>query len=106
MTRFTIIQGAIEVSYGLDDITGYFLSVVDTRLSWDDSATTPVVKKSNEIREKIAADGGGSYFELQTGRMGLGHQVDREVIAGFMKQYGVPEAHVTLVKAGKELPEA
>ncbi|KAK0236717.1 hypothetical protein EDD85DRAFT_770995 [Armillaria nabsnona] len=99
MTRYTIEQGSIEIAYGADEITGYFLAVVDQRLMWKQKASKAV----NGTVEKVDAGGNGSYFNLHTGAGGFGFRVSKEVIAEFMQRYGVPEDKLKLVRAGKDL---
>ncbi|KAK0463030.1 uncharacterized protein EV420DRAFT_1151037 [Desarmillaria tabescens] len=96
MTRYTIEQGDIEIAYGTDRATGYFLAVVDKRLMWKTSADA-----ANEVAKKIDAGGNGSYLDLHTGESGFGFRVSKEVIAEFMQRYGVPEEKLKLVRAGK-----
>lgn len=99
MTRYTIEQGKIEIAYGTDHATGYFLAVVDQRLMWKENASETV----NGTVEKIDAGGDGSYFNLHTGAGGFGFRVSKEVIAEFMQRYGVPEDKLKLVRAGKNM---
>ncbi|EIM82655.1 uncharacterized protein STEHIDRAFT_63561 [Stereum hirsutum FP-91666 SS1] len=98
MGRHQIEQGSITIAYGKDHVTGYFLSVIDERLSWSSDATTQV----NEITEKVNADGGGGYFDLHTGLVGIGHRVDVATILHFWKVYGVKEEHLEMARKGKE----
>ncbi|KAK0189840.1 hypothetical protein F5146DRAFT_1052855 [Armillaria mellea] len=99
MTRYTIEEGSIEIAYGTDHVTGYFLAVVDKRLKWQQSASKAV----NSIAQKVEAGGNGSYFDLHTGPGGFGSRVSKEVIAEFMQRYGVPEDILKLVRAGKDM---
>ncbi|PBK92476.1 hypothetical protein ARMGADRAFT_1013084 [Armillaria gallica] len=99
MTRYTIKQGDIEIAYGTDHVTGYFLSVVDQRLRWKEGASEAV----NDTVEKLDALGLG-YFNLHTGALGgFGFLVSKDVIAEFMQRYGVPEDKLKLVRAGKDM---
>ncbi|KAK0497844.1 hypothetical protein EDD18DRAFT_1159725 [Armillaria luteobubalina] len=99
MTRYTIEQGNIEIAYGSDKATGYFLAVVDKRLMWEKNASKAV----NGIVEKVDGGGNGSYFDLHTGLGGFGSRVSKEVIAEFMQRYGVPEDKLKLVRAGSDI---
>jgi hypothetical protein len=67
MVRHEKHEGSIHIAWGYDNgCIGYFLAVEDDRLTWEENAT----KEVNEIAEKVAADGGGSYFDLNTYRIG------------------------------------
>ncbi|GBE78626.1 hypothetical protein BKA93DRAFT_203494 [Sparassis latifolia] len=96
MGRHVIEQGAIEIAYGTDHATGYFLSVVDARLAWSEDATDAV----NAVAEGLCAHGGGSYFDLHTGPGGFGRKVDVATLMTFWQRYGVPAQHVQLAKLG------
>lgn len=99
MGRHEIKQGPITIAYGKDHVTGYFLSVIDERLSWSSDAS----KQVNDITEKVNPDGGGCYFDLHTGSFGFGHKVDVPTILYFWKVYGVKEEHLEMARKGNEL---
>ncbi|KAK0478835.1 hypothetical protein IW261DRAFT_1564903 [Armillaria novae-zelandiae] len=99
MTRYTIEQGSVAISYGTDHMTGYFLSVVDQRLMWEQNASEAV----NGIAKKVEPGGNGAYFDLHTGMGGFGIRVSKEVIVEFMRRYGVPEDELKLVRAGRDI---
>ena len=86
MPRFTIEGDPIHVAFGYDEDPngpGVFLSVFDNRLCYDPNATSSV----NAVTESIGVkDGGGSYFDLHTGRFGFGVRVDHETMATFVKK--------------------
>lgn len=88
MPRYEIPGDPIRVVYGLDDLTGVFLSVYDKRLEYDPSES----RRVNAVTEAFGVqDGGGSYFDLHTGRAGVGIRVDDETMATYLRRYGVPE---------------
>jgi hypothetical protein len=87
MVRHEKQEGPIHIAWGYDDgCIGYFLRVVDKRLAWDGDGT----KEANEIAGKVAAHGGGSYFDLNTYRIGgFGHRVSEATIFTYMRRYGI-----------------
>ncbi|KAF9112176.1 hypothetical protein BGX27_003838 [Mortierella sp. AM989] len=87
MVRFEKNEGHINIAWGHDEaLSGYFLAVVDRRLSWDEEANSDV----NKICKKVSGSGGGSYFNLNTYRFGgFGHKVSETTIFTFMKRYGI-----------------
>lgn len=88
MPRYTIEQGPITVNYGIDQANGVFLSVSDSRLVHNTSASEAV----NAITEKIGIkDGGGSYFDLHTGKNGFGLRVNNKTMATYLRRYGVED---------------
>jgi len=91
-------QGAIEIAYGWDPVTGYFLSVIDQRLAWSANGSDAV----NDVTEKVNPDGGGGYFDLHTAAIGFGHKVDRSTLVYFLEKYGVPAVDVGKVRKGQE----
>ncbi|CAF1138455.1 unnamed protein product [Brachionus calyciflorus] len=83
MVRFTIEGTPITVAYGYDEgLSDYFLSVYDKRL---------------EIKD----DGGGSYFDLHTGKIGFGMRVSIETIRVYLARYGVPKKKIQELFSGK-----
>ncbi len=91
MTRFEHRTGHINVVYGLDHTTGYFLAIEDGRLTFQEDASDEV----NAIVHKIGIkDGGGSYFDLHTGDMGFGMKVSKATIIEFYKRYNVDQAFI------------
>ena len=68
MPRFEIEGDPIRVVFGIDEVTGVFLSVFDRRLEYDSAATKAV----NDVTTSIGVqDSGGSYFDLHTGSTGF-----------------------------------
>ncbi|KIM78598.1 hypothetical protein PILCRDRAFT_11064 [Piloderma croceum F 1598] len=98
MGRYNIQQGAIEIAYGWDHVTGYFISVVAKRLSWSENSTSEV----NAVVEAISADGGGSYLDLHTGSFGFGQKVNTATILSLWDAYGAAAEHVKSAKQGRE----
>ncbi|KAK7680584.1 hypothetical protein QCA50_016366 [Cerrena zonata] len=99
MGRATIKEGAIEIAYGWDHITGYFLSVTDKRLFVDQGASEDV----NTVVRKVTNMAG--YFDLHTARMGgIGQTVLLKTILVFWKRYGVPETHIHRARLGQGVP--
>ncbi|KAF8658385.1 hypothetical protein AX16_001994 [Volvariella volvacea WC 439] len=94
MVRHEIKQGPIKVGYGHDELTGYFLSVFDNRLEWEEENSAAV----NAIAEKVDPEGSGIYFDLHTGQIGFGHKVDIDTLVHFWKAYGVPDGHIQKAK--------
>ncbi|KAG0210570.1 hypothetical protein BGX28_009206 [Mortierella sp. GBA30] len=97
MVRYEKDYGAINVAWGYDDaMKGYFLTISDSRLAWASHASEDV----NNICYKVADDGAGRYFDMNTYRVGgFGHKVSEETIFTFMRRYkidpdkiGTPEA--------------
>ena len=68
MVRYIIKQGPITVAYGTDEVSGVFLSVSDSRLEYDSEASDKV----NDVTSEVGTvnDGGGSYFDIHTGKTG------------------------------------
>lgn len=93
-TRLEIEQGPITVVYGLDRLTGVFLSVVDKRLvvELDDADYTEKVQDVASNSTEVGG-GGGSYFDLHTGD-GFGQKVDDATMKTFMKRFGVPDMKI------------
>ncbi|KAF9112177.1 hypothetical protein BGX27_003839 [Mortierella sp. AM989] len=87
MVRFEKNEGRINIAWGHDEaLGGYFLTVEDERLSWSKEASSDV----NRICEKVAADGGGSYFDMNSYQLGgFGHKVSEATIFTFMRRYGI-----------------
>ena len=79
MDRHGIQQGAIEITYGWDHATGYFISVVDKRLFWSEDSTSGI----NAVVKAVSADGGGVYLDLHTGQSGCGKKVGIATILSF-----------------------
>ena len=85
MFRASFNQGSfIQVSYGIEDSKGVFLSVSDSRLQFDEAST----KEANDIRGQFSSN--GVYLDLHTGS-GTGTKVSLEVITTFLKKYDVPQ---------------
>lgn len=79
-------NGPIVVAYGLDHTTGYFISVTDTRLSFDN-----VVEELSEYHESCESPEheAGIYLSTHTGRYGFGTKLKRRGMAEFWRHYGV-----------------
>lgn len=94
MPRFTIDGDPISVAFGYEDDPGLanvFLSVDDKRLEYDGDASEAV----NAVTQKVGVgDGGGSYFNLHTGRFGFGIQVDDKTMEVYLKRFGVPQEQI------------
>jgi hypothetical protein len=88
MVRYSIEQGPITVSYGTDVVSGVFLAVVDSRLIFDGNATERVNNVTSQVGIK---DGGGSYFDIHTGKNGFGERVDNKTMATMLRKYGVTD---------------
>jgi hypothetical protein len=89
--RYEIKGPYITVAYGLDQLSGVFLSVLDNRLKYEEDASDEVNSIGLNVGPK---DGGGGYFDLHTGPMGFGMKVSQETIAVYLKRYGVTSARV------------
>ncbi|KAG0242951.1 hypothetical protein BGW41_003116 [Actinomortierella wolfii] len=87
MVRHEKTQGLVHIAWGYDDtLQGYFLAITDYRLSW----MPGVGENVNEIANKVAPDGGGHYFDLNTyPHSGFGYKVSEEVIFTYMRRYGI-----------------
>lgn len=90
MVRYTIEQGPITVNYGTDTVSNVFLAVTDSRLHYDENATKQVNNVTSQVGIK---DGGGSYFDIHTGKDGFGERVDNKTMATFLRRYGVTDEH-------------
>ncbi|KAF9112178.1 hypothetical protein BGX27_003840 [Mortierella sp. AM989] len=92
MVRFDMDEGHINIAWGHDEVQGgYFLAVVDNRLGWEKESSSDV----NNICEKVAESGGGSYFDLNTYHFGgFGHKVSEATIFTFMRRYGIDPATI------------
>lgn len=94
MPRFVIPGDPIEVAYGYEDDPGLanvFLSVYDKRLMYSGNAS----EKVNKVTEKVGdGDGGGSYFALRTGQIGIGLKVDDMTMAVYLKRFGVTDEQI------------
>jgi hypothetical protein len=99
MVRKEIKQGAIEIAYGSDHMTGYFLSVYDKRLSYK----TGISPAALSIIEKVNPDQGGAYFDLHTADFGFGQKVDKPTLIYFWRAYGIPEQDIEKVNKGQQL---
>ncbi|KZW00706.1 hypothetical protein EXIGLDRAFT_695199 [Exidia glandulosa HHB12029] len=80
-------DGYQKIAWGSDHVTGYFLSVYDTRLSYEAGITPSVLATI----EKVDGTQGGCYFDLHTGPVGMGHQVDVKTLVVFWRKFGVGE---------------
>lgn len=100
MPRYEIKGSPISVAYGKDHATGIFLSVYDNRLEYDENASQEV----NDVTKKIGfGDGGGSYFDLHTGRSGPGIKVSEETMLVYLKRFGVTDEQVqAMLNANKK----
>jgi hypothetical protein len=97
MPRYEIKGSQISVAYGTDAMTGVFLSVYDSRLKYNETASEEV----NSIASRIGAgDGGGCYFDLHTGMGGFGHKVSLNTINTFMVRYGVEQSQANSLCGG------
>ncbi|KAL7572483.1 hypothetical protein ACA910_000311 [Epithemia clementina (nom. ined.)] len=94
MPRFTIEGDPIRMAYGFDKRSGVFLSVYDKRLKYNSDASREVNKVTEAIGVK---DGGGSYFDLHTGRHGFGLKVDDKTMATYLQRFGVPPSNIALL---------
>ena len=101
MGRATIEEGPITIAYGWDHMTGYFLSVTDSRLFFDHENAKEEV---NNIVQKVTGMAG--YFDLHTTPPGIGHLVHLKTLLEFWKRYGVPEAHIHRAQLGQGVPQA
>lgn len=97
--RHEIDSDTLGIAYGSDHVTGYFLAVTDKRLEWSKNSSDEV----NAVKEKIAPDGGGCYFNIHTGPLGYGFKVDIKTMASFWDTYGIPDGHVQKLRQGREL---
>ena len=89
--RFEIRGDPISVAYGVDNSSGVFLAVTDKRLEYDPNSSAKV----NAVTEQVGiGDGGGSFFNLHTGKIGFGIKVDDETMAVYLKRYGVSDERI------------
>lgn len=86
-------QGAITVGYGHDEITGYFISVSDSRLAYDEEGT----EELNHFLEEATSGGTGFYLQAHTGTIGLGQRVNLDVMEKLWKLYGVSEEGMAIL---------
>lgn len=99
MGRHELKDGHIGIAYGWDHVTGYFLTVLDNRISYQNNMPDTILK----VVEKFDAEQSGRYVDMHTGPVGYGHRVDVATMMYFWRQYGAKEEHVKLALAGKEL---
>lgn len=76
------------VMFGVDQSTGWFLSVVDPRLKQDEKASDQV----NQVVAKIPRS--GSYLDLHTGEQGPGLRVSEETMLVYLRRYGVSDDQI------------
>ncbi|KAG0045325.1 hypothetical protein BGZ83_009439 [Gryganskiella cystojenkinii] len=97
MVRHEKTRGALNVAWGYDDnLRGYFLAVTDLRLEWREGQTPEVDK----ICKKVAYDGEGHYFDLNTYPVGgNGYRVSKETIFTFMRRYGIAPEKIGTIDA-------
>ena len=86
--------------YGHDHVTGYFFNVSDERL---------VVSKEtgddfDTVRYKVSPDGGGTYFSVQTAKMGLGTRVSYQTMEKLWRLYEVGDAGLKLLAEKRSVP--
>ena len=92
--------GYFTVFYGYDRMNGYFFSVSDSRLEWREGES----KEVNKITGMIGVgDGGGSYFDLHTGKRGFGFEATKETLATYLMRYGGPVFHAYSIRLGKKI---
>lgn len=112
-------DGPIGIRYGLDSCSGYFLAVCDTRLQWEEGSEETMDFRSeftgglsmylfpNVSPNLLGPGGNGFYCQLGTADSGkcLGTSVSPQVMASFWKSYGVPQEHIDIMLADRDLPE-
>jgi hypothetical protein len=58
MTRYSLQRGEITVSYGSDDILGFFLEVEDIRLQWEKNTSNEINNVASAAATGSTGDGG------------------------------------------------
>ncbi|KAH8823794.1 hypothetical protein DL96DRAFT_237203 [Flagelloscypha sp. PMI_526] len=101
MGRAEFNQGSINIAYGRDHITGYFLTITDRRLSADLQASAEVKSIAEKVEKQQKF---GGYFDLHTGFSGFGFQVGIETLSYFWKKYDIPEEDIARAKRGENVP--
>ncbi|KAE9404189.1 hypothetical protein BT96DRAFT_917126 [Gymnopus androsaceus JB14] len=101
MGRVVINQGSLNIAYGSDHATGYFLSVSDTRLQHRSGAPAEVNEIAGLVEEK---QGYGGYFDLHTGPVGFGFKATLETLVYYWGVYGVPKNDIERARRGLEVP--
>ncbi|KAJ3110458.1 hypothetical protein HK098_000558, partial [Nowakowskiella sp. JEL0407] len=86
----------IKISYGFDEVTGVFLSVVDKRIAYS-------LHFSEEINTLIVSDLGkkldeGCYFSTHTAAVGFGELVTSGETVVLLRRFGVPENEIALLR--------
>ncbi|KAF9163489.1 hypothetical protein DFQ27_005519 [Actinomortierella ambigua] len=92
MVRHEQIYGALNVAWGYDDaLRGYFLTISDNRLAWQQGQSDEMTK----ICEQVSEDGAGRYFDLNTYPVGgFGYRVSEATMFTFMRRYGIDPAKI------------
>ncbi|GAB7342579.1 hypothetical protein MBLNU457_g0755t1 [Dothideomycetes sp. NU457] len=85
--RTEMQQGEIQIAYGRDRATGFFLAVYDARLAWSLHNSAAL----NAICNGIAESGSGCYLHAHTGHIGFGPRVSIVTMKELWRKYGVSE---------------
>lgn len=85
--RTEMQQGQIQIVYGHDHVTGFFLAVYDARLAWSGNNSSEL----NAICDTIAESGSGCYLHAHTGAIGFGPRVSIATMRELWIKYGVSE---------------
>lgn len=97
MVRNECSHGNIQVAFGHDKFTGYFISVYDTRLQGDEDDGSDF----DDIRYAISADGCGAYLEAHTGSQRIGRRVIYGTMQKLWRSYEVGEEGMALLAKGR-----
>lgn len=93
MTRKEYSQGSIQIAFGYDSITGYFISVYDARLQVNKEDGTDF----DDIRYAISPDGSGAYLAAHTGSQGIGKRVSHSAMEKLWESYEVGDEGMRLL---------
>ncbi|KAF9583460.1 hypothetical protein BGW38_009410, partial [Lunasporangiospora selenospora] len=87
MVRYEKDENRLQIAWGFDDaLDGYFMSVTDNRLAWQEGSTNAV----DEICRKISIESDGAFFNMNSYRFGgFGFKVSEDTIFAFMRRYGI-----------------
>jgi hypothetical protein len=85
MPRSELSQGDLLIAFGHDHVSGYFLSVYDLRLRYNEDNSDEL----NTLGEQTSPDGSGCYLNVHTGSGGFGSRVSIATMRDLWSRYRV-----------------